>query len=334
MVDLATTYLGLKLRNPIIIGSCGLTSTVEGVVRCQEAGAGAVVLKSFFEEQFSNEVEAADKGAWIYPEATDYLEKGGLLEYTTDQMSRLIEKAKAGTEIPVIASINCRTARLWPRFARQFENAGADALELNIFFLPFDPKTAGVEYERLHLEIVKEVAAAVSIPVAVKLSPYLTSIPYLGQRLAEAGSRALVLFNWFMQPDIDVNRMNTRSVIGRGDFPVSLRWVGLCAGRLGCDIASSGGVRGAEDVVKLLLAGAAAVQVASLFLREGIGKLGALVQGLDAWMKEHGYASIADFRGEMSFKQQDLSLKEAAATEAYFRSQYIETYLKRAEKSE
>ena len=334
MVDPATTYLGLKLRNPIIVGSCGLTATVDGVVRCQEAGAGAVVLKSFFEEQFQSEVDAADRGAWVYPEARDYLEKGGLLEYTTDHLSRLIERAKARTEIPVIASINCRTARLWPRFARQFENAGADALELNIFFLPFDPKTAGAEYERLHLEIVQEVAAAVSIPVAVKLSPYLTSIPYLGRRLAEAGSRALVLFNWFMQPDIDVYRMKTRSMIGRGDFHLSLRWVGLCADRLDCDIAASGGVRTAEDVVKLILAGAAAVQVASLFLREGVGKLGDLVQGLEAWMKERGCASVADFRGEMSFKQQDLALQAGEAAEAYFRSQYIETYLKRIDTSE
>jgi dihydroorotate dehydrogenase (fumarate) len=245
MVDLSTTYLGLKLRNPIVVGSCGLTSTVEGVVRCQESGAGAVVLKSFFEEQFWNELGDVDKDAWVYPEARDYLERGGLLEYATEKMTRLIEEAKSKTEIPVIASVNCRTDRLWPRFARHFEDAGADALELNIFFLPFDPQKAGIEYEHLYARIVKEVSRAVSIPVAVKLSPHLTSIPNLGKRLAEAGSRALVLFNWFMQPDIDIGRMQTRSAIGHGDFPQSLRWVGLCAGRLGCDIASSGGVRGA-----------------------------------------------------------------------------------------
>lgn len=332
MVDLATTYMGLNLRNPIVVGSCGLTGTAEGVLRCQEAGAGAVVLKSFFEEQFSNELDEADQGAWIYPEARDYLEKGGLLEYTTDDLSRLIEKAKAGTELPVIASINCRTARLWPRFARQFENAGADALELNIFFLPLEPETAGLEYERRHLEIVKEVSAAVSIPVAVKLSPYLTSVPNLGRRLAEAGSRGLVLFNWFMQPDIDIKRMSTRSTVGRGDFHLSLRWVGLCAGRLDLDIASSGGVRRSEDVVKLLLAGASAVQVASLFLQEGIGKVGDLIRGVEAWMRERGISSIADFQGEMSFKQQDLSSREATAVEAYFRSQYLETYLITTEK--
>jgi dihydroorotate dehydrogenase (fumarate) len=330
MVDLSTTYLGLKLRNPIVVGSCGLTSTVEGVVRCQESGAGAVVLKSFFEEQFWSEVEAADKGAWIYPEAMDYLERGGLLEYATEKMCRLVEEAKSKAKIPVIASVNCRTARLWPRFARHFENAGADALELNIFFLPLDLKKAGVEYEHLYTQIVEEVAGAVSIPVAVKLSPHLTSIPSLGQRLAEAGSRGLVLFNWFMQPDIDIARLQTRSIIGRGDFHLSLRWVGLCAGRLDCDIASSGGVRGAEDVIKLLLAGASAVQVASLFLKEGIGKLPALAQGLEAWMKEHGYGSVAEFHGEMSFKRQELRFKEPEAAEAYFRSQYMKTYLKKA----
>jgi dihydroorotate dehydrogenase (fumarate) len=330
MVDLSTTYLGLKLRNPIVVGSCGLTSTVEGVVRCQESGAGAVVLKSFFEEQFWNEVEAADKGAWIYPEAMDYLERGGLLEYATEKMCRLVEEAKSkAAGIPVIASVNCRTGRLWPRFARHFENAGADALELNIFFLPFDLKKASVEYEHLYTQIVEEVSGAVSIPVAVKLSPQLTSIPYLGQKLAEAGSRALVLFNWFMQPDIDITQLQTRSIIGQGDFHLCLRWVGLCADRLDCDIASSGGVRAAEDVIKLVLAGASAVQVASLFLQEGIGKLPVLVQGLEAWLKERGYGSIAEFRGEMSFKRQELTFKEPAAAEAYFRSQYMKTYLRK-----
>lgn len=328
MADPGTTHMGLKLRNPVVVGSCGLTSTVDGVVRCQEAGAGAVVLKSFFEEQFWDEIEAADKGGWVYPEARDYLERGGLLEYATDKMGRLIAEAKTRTKIPVIASVNCRTARLWPRFARQFEDAGADALELNIFFLPVDPKKEGIEYEKLYVQIVREVAAAVSIPVSVKLSPHLTSIPYLGQKLAQAGCRSLVFFNWFMQPDIDIARMKTRSVIGRGDFHLSLRWVGLCADRLECDIASSGGVRGAEDVVKLLLAGASAVQVASLFLREGIGKLPALVEGLEDWMKEHGHSSIADFRGEMSFRRQEESFQEAESAEAYFRSQYMKTYLR------
>ncbi len=329
MIDLSTTYLGLKLRNPVIVASCGLTSTVEGVDRCQEAGAGAVVLKSFFEEQFWSEVDAADKGAWIYPEARDYLERGGLLEYATDKMRRLIEEAKTKTKIPVIASVNCRTARLWPRFARQFEDAGADGLELNIFFLPYDLERAGAEYERLYTQIVKEVAAAVSIPVAVKLSPHFTSIPHIGRKLVEAGSRALVLFNWFMQPDIDLSRRQTRSIIGRGDFHLSLRWVGLCADRLECDIASSGGVRGADEVIKQVLAGASAVQVASLFLSEGIGKLRDLVQGLEAWMKEHGHSSISDFRGEMSFKRQEQSFKEPEAAEAYFRSQYMKIYLKK-----
>ncbi len=329
MVDLSTSHMGLKLRNPVVVGSCGLTSTVDGVVRCQEAGAGAVVLKSFFEEQFWNEIEAEDKGAWVYPEARDYLERGGLLEYAPDKMGRLIAEAKARTEIPIIASVNGRTDSLWPRFARQFEDAGADALELNIFFLPFDPKKAGVEYENLIVRIVREVAAAVAIPVSVKISPHLTSIPHLGKKMAEAGCRSLVFFNWFMQPDIDVARMKTRSIIGRGDFHLSLRWVGLCADRLECDIASSGGVGQSEDVIKLILAGASAVQVASLFLKEGIGRLPGLVEGLEAWMKERGHGSIADFRGELSFKRQEQSFQEVGSAEAYFRSQYMKTYLRK-----
>ncbi len=328
MADLSTSYMGLALRNPIIVGSSDLTATVKGIIRCEEAGAGAVSLKSFFEEQFASEVDKADRGSFIYPEAMDYLERGGLLEYSTQKMCQVIEEAKKKVKIPVIASVNCQSSRLWPTFAHHFEEAGADALELNIYFLPFETQTPGTEYEKFHLQILEEVKKAVSIPVSVKLSHQLTSIPYLSQKLAEAGCKALVFFNWFLQPDIDIARLKTRNIIGKGDFHQSLRWVALCAGRVECDIASSGGVRRADQVIKLILTGASAVQIASLFYQEGLEALPGLLRGLEDWMEEHAHHSIDDFKGELSFKRQQLSFREPEKAAAYFRSPYLKTYLK------
>jgi dihydroorotate dehydrogenase (fumarate) len=321
--------MGLKLRNPVIVGSSDLTASVKGVIRCEEAGAGAVSLKSFFEEQFVSEVDPAERGSFIYPEALDYLERGGLLEYSTQKMCQIIEEAKKKVKIPVIASVNCQSSRLWPTFAHHFEDSGADALELNIYYLPYEIRTPGTEYEKFHLQILEEVKKSVAIPVSVKLSYQLTSIPNLGQKLAEAGCKGLVFFNWFLQPDIDIGHMKTRNIIGKGDFYQSLRWVALCAGRVECDIASSGGVRRADQVIKLLLAGASAVQITSLFYQEGLEALPGLLRGLEDWMEEHAYRSIDDFKGELSFKKQQLSFREPEKTEAFFRAQYLRTYLKR-----
>ncbi|MDH7513179.1 MAG: dihydroorotate dehydrogenase-like protein [Clostridiales bacterium] len=326
MADLTTSFMGLELANPIIVGSCELTGSVEGIVHAAEAGAGAVVLKSFFEEQFAGEVSPEERGRFVSPEAIDYLERGGLLEYATQNTARMIEEAKKEVNVPIIASVNCRSPHLWPRFARHFEEAGADGLELNIYFLPFDPQTPGSEYENSHIEIMEEVRKSVSIPVSVKLSSGLTALPHLSKKLAEAGCQAVVYFNWFLQPDINISNLETRTIIGKGDLHQTLRWVALCAGRVGCDIASSGGVRRADDIIKLILAGASAVQVASLFLTQGLAALPGLLDGLQAWMDEHGYQSLEDFRGELSWKRQQLSFHEPRDAEAFFRSQYIKIY--------
>jgi dihydroorotate dehydrogenase (fumarate) len=330
MADITTSFMGLKLRNPIVVGSCELTASLEGIVRAAEAGAGAVVLKSFFEEQFASEVAPEERRGFVYPEAIDYLERGGLLEYATRNMVQMIEEAKKKVSLPIIASINCQSPHLWPRFARHFEEAGADGLELNIYFLPYDLQTPGSEYEKFHTQILEEVKKSVSIPVSIKLSSGLTALPHLSKKLAEAGCQALVYFNWFLQPDIDVARLRTRNIIGKGDFYQTLRWVALCAGRLGCDIASSGGVRRPDQVIKLILAGASAVQVASLFLTEGLKALPGLVEGLKAWMGEHGYRSLEDFRGELSWKKQQLTFHESQDAEAFFRSQYIKVYMSKS----
>jgi dihydroorotate dehydrogenase (fumarate) len=328
MADLTTYYMGLKMNNPIIVSSCDLTKSEERIIKCAEAGAGAVVMKSIFEEQFLGEAALSEESYGYYPEALDYLRRGGLLKYAPQNMCKVIEKTKKEVNIPVIASINCRSPKLWPSFAQQFQDAGADGLELNIYFLPFDLKASGTEYENFHLEILEEVKKATSIPVAVKLTSQLTSVPFVVNKLSEAGCDGVVLFNWFLNPDIDINRLKIKNIIGRGNFHKSLRWVALIAERVDCEIASSGGVKNAEDVVKQLLAGAAAVQVCSLFYQKGLQALKDLLAGLESWMDAHRYSAIDDFRGELSFKKQELSFKDPVDAEGYFRAQYLKTFSK------
>lgn len=326
MSDLTTSYMGLELRNPIIVGSCDLTKSVSGILRCEEAGAGAVILKSIFEEQFRVGETILEKDYNIHPEAVDYLRSGGLLEYAPQKMCQVIEEAKRKTKIPIIASINCQSPKLWPRFATQLQEAGADGLELNIYFLPLELMTPGSEYEERHLRILEEIKNAVSIPVAVKLSAQLTSIPYLAYKLSESGCNALVFFNWFLEPDIDTEHFKTKNIKGKGNFQQSLRWVALLAGRIDCDIASSGGLGNADDLVKQVLAGAKAAQVCTLFYQKGLEAIKDIQDELKAWMGEHRYSSIEDFRGELSFKKQELSFKDLGEANAYFRAQYIKAY--------
>lgn len=326
MADLKTTYMGLELRNPIIVGSSGLTKSLSGIKQCEEAGAGAVVLKSIFEEQYQVEQDVPMEDILVYPEALDYLRQGGLLEYAPQELIQLIERAKKEVNIPIIASINCQSARVWPRFARQLEDAGADGLELNIYFLPIDLDKSGAEYERYHLDILEQVKAKVKIPVAVKLAPQITALPHMARKLAESGCGGLVFFNWFLEPDIDIRSLRTQSRKGTGNFHQSLRWVGLLSGRVGCDIAASGGVRSGEDVVKQLLAGASAVQVCSLFYQKGLAENGRLLSDLETWMEEQKYPDIESFRGDLSFKKQELSFKDQGEAKMFFRSQYMKTY--------
>ncbi len=326
MADLTASYMGLKLRNPIVVSSSDLTKTRSGIIKCEESGAGAIVLKSIFEEQFLITEDKPEETYGIYPEAIDYLRRGGLLEYAPQQVCRLIEEVKKEVRIPIIASINCQSPHLWPRFARQLQDAGADGLELNIYFLPLSPDVSGNDYEDYHLKILEEVKKIVSIPVAVKLNSQLTSIPNLAYRLAKAGCDALVLFNWFLEPDIDVEKLKTRNIIGKGNFYQSLKWIALLAGRVDCDLVSSGGVNKAEDAVKQILAGASAVQVCTILYQQGLKVIKNLLSGVEDWMEKHRYSTIDDFKGELSFKRQELSFKGVGEAGAYFRAQYLKAY--------
>ncbi len=326
MPNLRTSYMGLELRNPIIVASSGLTDSLDRIKRCEEAGAGAVVLKSIFEEQFYIRENTPEEEIVIYPEAQDYLRQGGLLEYASHDLTEMIEQAKKQVGIPVIASINCQTYKLWPRYAHQFQESGADGLELNIYTLPIDLDSPGRDYEEYHLKILEEVKKEVTIPVAVKITSQISSLPYLGKRLAEAGCGALVLFNWFLVPDINVEKLHTINLKGKANFNESLRWVALLSGRVGCDVAASGGIQKSEDIVKQILAGASAVQICSLFYQKGVGEARNLLNGLEVWMEEHQVADIEDIRGELSFKKQELDFKDLGEASAYFRSQYLKAY--------
>ena len=328
MTDLSTQYMGLTLRNPIIVSSCDLTKSVAGIKKCADAGAGAVVLKSIFEEQFLVNGEIPEGGQFIHPEALDYLRTGGLLEYAPQKICQTIEDAKKEVDIPLIVSINCQTPKLWPRFAKQIYEAGADALELNIYFLPLDLEESGSDFEKKHIEILSKVKAEVSIPISVKFTSQITSIPNLAKRLADAGSGALVLFNWFLEPDIDVNNQTTRSIKGKGNLFQSLKWVALLAGRVSCDIASSGGVKNSDDIVKMILAGSSAVQACSIFYEKGLGEIESLLKGIQDWMKDNQFFSTCDFKGNLSFIKQKLSFKNMGEADKYFRAQYLKTYSK------
>jgi dihydroorotate dehydrogenase (fumarate) len=328
MPELKTSYMGLELRNPIIVASSDLSKTADGIKRCEEAGAGAVVLKSIFEEQFMMEGDVPEADYSMYPEALDYMRSGGLLEYAPARICKEIEEAKKVVSIPVIASINCQTSSLWPRFARQVQEAGADGLELNIYDLPIDLNHSCACHDEQYVNIIKEVKNEISIPVSVKLIPQISSLPFLCQQIVEAGGQGLVFFNWFLEPDIDIEKKTTFSRKGQANFYQSLRWVGLVAGRVEADIAASGGIRGFEGIVKQLLAGASAVQICSLFYQKGLEAITELIDGLTSWMEEKRYDAIGDFKGDLSFRKQELSFRNLGEAANYFRAQYLKVYSK------
>ncbi len=326
MADLRTRYLGLELRNPVVVSSSNLTASLDNILRAEEMGAGAVVLKSIFEEQFLLESGLDEPGGVIFPEARDYLQSRALLAYAPREIFQLIERAKKMVSIPIIASINCQTAELWPDFSRQFAEAGADALELNIYHLPLDLATSSQDVEKQMVDIVGACDQATTIPLAVKLPYPITALPHLAHQLTKAGADGLVLFNWFLETDVDLARRRVRYFRGHGQFSQVLRWVGLLAGRVQADLAASGGVMTPEAVIKLIMVGAKAVQVCRLLYDRGLAALRSLVEGVDRWLNGHGYSSLRELGGELSWKELSLSYPEPKAAAGYFRVQYMKAY--------
>ncbi len=293
--------MGLELENPLIVSSSGLTNTVQGIERCFRAGAGAVVLKSLFEEQidFETRDERETEERSSHPEAGDYLERMSKQLGPSDYLS-LIREAKRSFREPVIASVNCVTSKWWADWTRQIEDAGADAIELNVAIMPRGNERGASEIESLFLQIVERVRRQVRIPVSVKLGPYFTSLPHLVARLVMSGVRGLVLFNRFYQIDIDVKSL---SLVPGYQFSTpaeiypTVRWTSILSGNDAYDIAASTGVDSGDDVVKLLLAGAQTVQICSTLYRNGYEHIGKLLADVEAWMKHNKFETIDEFRG-------------------------------------
>ncbi|MBN1351518.1 dihydroorotate dehydrogenase-like protein [candidate division KSB1 bacterium] len=318
-MDISTTYLGLKLKNPLIVASCGLTKTVEKIQQCEDAGAGAVVMKSLFEEQIRAEKTGLQDSYGMHPEVMDYIRAEVDMEYGARDYLTIIEGAKKSVTIPVIASINCFTSKWWTNYAQQIEAAGADALELNVYALPFDFENSSTDLERIYLDVLQSVQSQIKIPVALKLSPYFTAFGHFANRLSEAGADGLVLFNRFVKPEINVNKMSV-STKGAFDDPVgfsyALRWIALLSDALALDLAASGGIRDAQDMIKQLLAGANVVQVASVLYSGGLKKIDSLLDGLKEWMAAQHFETVAEFRGKLSQKNNPQS-------KDFVRAQYV-----------
>jgi len=298
MINLEIQYMGLKLKNPIIVASSGLTNSIEKIKDLEKAGAGAVVLKSIFEEQINNEVsDLINRDPQnLYPEAEDYIWNYTRNNSITKHLN-LLSEAKKETEIPIIASINCMSASEWTIFAKEFENAGADALELNLFFVPTTRQRSSEEIEQLYLKIVSEVKKQVKIPVSVKIGYYYTNMVAMADKLVAHGASALVLFNRFYEPDINIEKMQITSsdiFSSPEDIRRSLRWIGLISSQLPkVEIAASTGIHDGEAVIKQLLAGAQAVQVCSSIYINGSQIIAGMLSDLTAFMKKQNFKKIS-----------------------------------------
>lgn len=307
MKDLSVEYLGLKLKNPIIVGSCGLTSSAAKIRDLAENNAGAVVLKSLFEEQIQAELSSnMESYNTDYPEAWDYVR-----EYTRGSAVQgyisLISEAKQAVDIPVIASINCVSDSEWVSFAKSVEQAGADALELNISLLPTNPKITCQDNENLYFSILEKVSSSLSIPITLKMSKYSSSLANLVARLSwknEVGG--FVLFNRFFSPDIDIDRLVVKSAdifSAPEENNDTLRWIALLSGVIEKDLVAATGIHDSQSLIKQLLAGATAVQVVSTLYQNGSGQINVMLEELEKWMEEKSYTSIEDFRGKLSQEQ-------------------------------
>jgi dihydroorotate dehydrogenase (fumarate) len=309
-VDISTTYMGLSLPSPVIAGSSGITDNVDNLVQLEKAGAGAVVLKSLFEEEIVAEMaktrEQMERPGFTFPETADM---DDFIDDDTGMTSylKLIGDAKRALTIPVIASVNCVSAGSWTSFAEMIERAGADALELNIFLMPSDVNASDQHsFEQRYFDIVQAVQDQVQIPVAVKLSYHFTLLARTLKRLSESGVNGLVLFNRFFNPDFDLDSLEivpTNVLSSPELLHLSLRWVAIMSGRVEADIAASTGVHDGDAVIKQLLAGASAAQVASVLYHSGIGAVTGMVDRLRSWMEDHRYECLDDFSGMLSQSQ-------------------------------
>jgi len=307
MIDLSTTYLGLPLRTPLVASASPLSRDIDGICRLEDAGASAIVLYSLFEEQLRQEEMDLEyhlaAGTESFAESLTYFPQPSEFQTGPEGYLDHIRKAKATVKIPIIASLNGTTLGGWTKFAGQIERAGADAIECNIYFIPTDPQVVAADIEKTYIEILRAVKSTVTIPVAVKLSPYFSNMANMAKRLDEAGADALVLFNRFYQPDIDLEELELRPNVLLST-PQALRlpltWIGILYGRVRASLAATGGAHGAEDVIKLLMVGANVTMLCSALMRNGINHLRHIEREVREWMEEHEYESVQQMQGSMS----------------------------------
>jgi dihydroorotate dehydrogenase (fumarate) len=307
MIDLTTNYLGLKLKHPVVPSASPLSDSLDKIKRLEDAGASAVVMYSLFEEQIVGESHLLDHylsyGAESFAEALDYFPEMDSYNVGPHAYLDLIRRSKESVQIPIIGSLNGVSTGGWVEYARMIQEAGADALELNIYYIPTDPALTGAEVEQMYLDVVHDVKANISIPLAVKVGPYFSSFANMAMRLAKAGADGLVIFNRFYQPDLDLERLEVvpnLTLSSAWELRTPIRWVSILYGRVPVDFAVTRGVHSYEDVLKGVMAGANVTMMASELLRNGVGRIGLIVQEVARWLEEHEYHSLKQARGSMS----------------------------------
>lgn len=306
-MTLATNYLGLALKNPIVASSSPLSHNVDSIRRLEDAGAAAVVMYSLFEEQITFDSFYVDyyltSGTESFAESLSYFPEMESYNVWPDEYMNLIRRAKEAVGIPIIGSLNGVSAGGWTDYAILMEEAGVDAIELNVYYIPTNGDLKGCDVEEMYLEILREVKRSVSLPVAMKLSPYFSSTSNMAKRLVEAGANGLVLFNRFYQPDIDLEALEVvpRLVLSNSsELRLPLRWVAILYGRLLTDLAITTGIHSSQDVLKALMAGAKVTMMASELLQNGIKRINVILDEMTRWMDEHEYESVAQMIGSMS----------------------------------
>jgi dihydroorotate dehydrogenase (fumarate) len=322
-MDLTTTYLGLKLRTPLVPSASPLSEEIDNIKRMEDAGASAVVLHSLFEEQLRQERlelhHHMEQGTFSSPEALTYFPEAEEYNLGPEDYLKHVANAKKAVKIPIIASLNGSSAGGWTRYAKLVQQAGADALELNIYYIPTDLNLSGADVEKTYLDILKAVKSEVSIPVAVKLSPFFSNFANMAKKLDDAGANGLVLFNRFYQPDIVLESLEVKPNILLSTpmaMRVPLRWIALLNSQVKASLAATSGIHRATDVLKMLMAGADVTMLCSTLIRHGVGHVKVIEKELVAWMEEHEYESVQQLKGS-------LSQKKCPAPAAFERAQYM-----------
>ena len=326
MPDLSTDYMGINLKNPVVIGSCGLTNSVESIQKLEANGAAAVVLKSLFEEQILMEIDSLQSDHSIHAEEADYI-KGYTRQHNLDEYLNLVSAAKKAVSIPVIASINCISAAEWTAFGKRLQDAGADGLELNMFIMLGDINQKSSDIEKIYFHIIDEVNKHITIPLAVKIGFYFTGMANMINRLSLSKLGAIVMFNRFHRPDIDLNKMEMSSAdifSTPQENVLPLRWIGMMSKQVDCSLAATTGIHDGHTVIKNLLAGANAVQIATIIYKNGPEYIGEMLAQIEEWMTGKNYRTVKELIGKLSHGQiKNPAMYERAQFMKYFSSAKI-----------